>query len=80
MSALTSPAVNGQGHEHMDETAMLAAELRGLIDDLKSAAADGRFLARKQAELLTQAVDEYCGQFERRAESVLARLEAIQSE
>ena len=32
-------------------------------------------LARRYAELLTKSVDEYCVEFEQRAESALARLE-----
>lgn len=54
-----------------------AEEIRQLLADLREAAADGRFLARRYAELLTQAVDDYCGEFEQRAETVLARLEEV---
>src|SRR5690606_41797440 len=52
-----------------------AEEARALLADLRGAAADGRFLARRYAELLTQAVDDYCGEFEKRAEAVLQRLQ-----
>lgn len=52
-----------------------AEEVRELLADLREAAADGRFLARRFAELLTQAVDDYCGEFEQRAEAVLQRLQ-----
>jgi len=54
-----------------------AEEVQMLLTDLREAAADGRFLARRYAELLTRAVDDYCGEFEQRAEAVLRRLEEI---
>lgn len=52
------------------------AELRQLVTDLRDAAQDGRMLARRYAELLTNCVDEYCVEFEHRADQALARLEA----
>ena len=54
------------------------AELRELITDLRDAAHDGRILAGRYAQLLTQCVDEYCVEFEQRAERALARLEQTQ--
>jgi hypothetical protein len=51
------------------------AEVRQLIIDLRDAAQDGRALARRYADVLTSVVDEYCNEFEQRAEAALARLE-----
>jgi len=51
------------------------AELRQLVTDLRDAAQDGRMLARRYADLLTSCVDEYCVEFEHRADRVLARLD-----
>ena len=51
------------------------AEVRQLITDLRDAAQDGRALARRYADVLTNVVDEYCLEFEKRAEAALARLE-----
>ena len=51
------------------------AELRQLVTDLRDAAQDGQMLARRYADLLTKSVDEYCVEFEKRAESALARLD-----
>jgi hypothetical protein len=58
-----------------DET---IAEVRQLIMDLRDAAQDGRELARRYADVLQKVVDEYCVEFEKRAEEALARLEAVQ--
>ncbi len=58
-----------------DET---IAEVRQLIVDLRDAAQDGRELARKYADVLQKVVEEYCTEFEQRAEAALARLEADQ--
>ena len=52
------------------------AEVRQLITDLRDAAQDGRALARRYADVLTNVVDEYCIEFEKRAEAALARLES----
>ena len=52
------------------------AEVRQLITDLRDAAQDGRQLARRYADVLQNVVDEYCIEFEKRAEAALARLEA----
>jgi len=57
-----------------DET---IAEVRQLIGDLRDAAQDGRDLARRYADVLQKVVDEYCDEFEKRAEAALARLEAV---
>ncbi|EJL23534.1 hypothetical protein PMI01_04801 [Caulobacter sp. AP07] len=51
-------------------------EVRQLITDLRDAAQDGRALARRYADVLQNVVDEYCNEFEKRAEAALARLEA----
>ncbi|MBO9708663.1 MAG: hypothetical protein J7521_10650 [Caulobacter sp.] len=53
------------------------AEVRQLITDLRDAAQDGRGLARRYADVLQNVVDEYCIEFEKRAEAALARLEAV---
>lgn len=52
-------------------------EVRQLITDLRDAAQDGRALARRYADVLQNVVDEYCNEFEKRAEAALARLEAV---
>jgi len=52
------------------------AEVRQLITDLRDASQDGRQLARRYADVLQNVVDEYCTEFEKRAEAALARLEA----
>lgn len=54
------------------------AEVRQLIEDLRDAAQDGRDLARRYADVLVKVVEEYCVEFEKRAEAALARLEADQ--
>ena len=54
------------------------AEVRQLITDLRDAAQDGRALARRYADVLTSVVDEYCIEFEKRAEAALARLETVE--
>jgi hypothetical protein len=51
-------------------------EARQLITDLRAAAQDGRALARRYAELLEKVVEEYCVEFEKRAEQVLAKWDA----
>ena len=68
--AATAPVLNGD----RDET---IAEVRQLIMDLRDAAQDGRELARRYADVLQKVVDEYCDEFEKRAEAALARLEAV---
>lgn len=57
-----------------DETIV---EVQQLIMDLRDAAQDGRELARRYADVLQKVVDEYCTEFEKRAEAALARLEAV---
>jgi len=51
-------------------------EVRQLIVDLRDAARDGRHLAQRYAELLEKVVEEYCVEFEKRAEAVLSRMDA----
>ena len=51
-------------------------EVRQLIVDLRDATRDGRQLAQRYAELLEKVVEEYCVEFEMRAEAALARLQA----
>src|SRR3990167_11359159 len=46
------------------------AEVRQLITDLRDAAQDGRQLARRYADVLQNVVDEYCTEFEKRAEEI----------
>jgi hypothetical protein len=53
------------------------AEVRQLIIDLRDATQDGRALARRYADALISVVDEYCNEFEKRAEAALARLETV---
>ena len=53
------------------------AEVRQLITDLRDATQDGRVLARRYADILQNVVDEYCLEFEKRAEAALARLETV---
>ena len=54
----------------------LEDEARQLIIDLRAAAQDGRALARRYAELLEKVVEEYCVEFQKRGEQVLARGDA----
>jgi signal transduction histidine kinase len=74
MVAMAKPAGQGSVTE-MDEA---MAEMRQLVTDLRDAAQDGRELARRYAEILQNVVEEYCVEFEQRAVSALARLEAAQ--
>jgi signal transduction histidine kinase len=60
---------------HRDDT---ISEVRQLISDLRDASQDGRHLAQRYAEILQNVVDEYCVEFEKRAEAALAKLEAVQ--
>lgn len=53
-------------------------EVRQLITDLRDAAQDGRGLARRYAEILQNVVDEYCVEFEKRAQSALEKLESFE--
>jgi hypothetical protein len=54
-----------------------AVELRQLVADVREASRDGRLLVERYASLLTKVIDEYCAEFEARAEAALARLEAV---
>ncbi|HVN01133.1 MAG TPA: hypothetical protein VMT68_13060 [Caulobacteraceae bacterium] len=51
------------------------ADVRQLIIDLRDAARDGRLLADRYAEVLRRSVEEYCAEFEQRADDLLVRLE-----
>ena len=59
-----------------EEMEAALAEVRQLIADLRDAAQDGRDLARRYSAVLQTVVDEYCNEFELRANSALAKLEA----
>jgi hypothetical protein len=50
-------------------------EVRQLITDLRDAARDGRLLADRFADMLKRTVEEYCVEFELRADDLLVRLE-----
>ena len=52
-------------------------EVRQLITDLRDATQDGRGLARRYAEVLQNVVDEYCIEFEKRAQAALEKLESF---
>jgi hypothetical protein len=53
------------------------AAVRQLITDLRDAAQDGRMLADRFADVLRRTVEEYCVEFEHRADDLLARLEKV---
>ncbi|MDO9335806.1 MAG: hypothetical protein EON95_04810 [Caulobacteraceae bacterium] len=73
MAAMPASAERPPANEMSDAL----TEVRQLIVDLRDAAQDGRELARRYSEILQNVVDEYCVEFEQRAESALARLESI---
>ena len=50
-------------------------EIRQLVTDLRDATQDGRNLAKRYADVLQNVVDEYCLEFEKRAEAALEKLE-----
>jgi hypothetical protein len=52
-------------------------EVRQLVTDLRDATQDGRDLARRYADVLRNVVDEYCLEFEKRAEAALEKLENL---
>ena len=56
-------------------TAVSREEVRQLVTDLRDAAQDGRGLAKRYAEVLQNVVDEYCLEFEQRAQAALEKLE-----
>ena len=58
-----------------ESRAEVEAEVRQLITDLRDAARDGRLLADRFAEVLKGTVEEYCVEFEPRADDLLVRLE-----
>ena len=65
-----------QTRRDIDDPMDLDAEAMQLIADLRDAAQDGRKLARSYAELLEKVVEEYCVEFEQRADDLLARMDA----
>jgi hypothetical protein len=88
---MSAPILSGEaGENSLAQSARIAAadfsaseredamaEVRQLITDLRDATQDGRALARRYADVLTSVVDEYCIEFEKRAEAALARLETV---
>lgn len=50
-------------------------EVRQLVTDLRDATHDGRALAKRYAEVLQNVVDEYCLEFEKRAQAAIEKLE-----
>jgi signal transduction histidine kinase len=75
MVAQAKPMPAASEAAHRDDT---ISEVRQLISDLRDASQDGRHLAQRYAEILQNVVDEYCVEFEKRAEAALAKLEAVQ--
>lgn len=75
MVAQAKPAPAASVAADRDDT---ISEMRQLIADLRDASRDGRHLAQRYAEILQNVVDEYCVEFEKRAEAALAKLEAVQ--
>ena len=65
-----------QPRRDIDDPTDLDVEAMQLIADLRDAAQDGRRLARRYAELLEKVVEEYCVEFEQRADDLLARMDA----
>jgi hypothetical protein len=53
----------------------LVQELRALLTDLRNASDDGRMLAERYTQILRGAVDEYCVEFDKRAEAILKKLD-----
>ena len=70
MTAVAVKSAEAERQEAMEE-------VRQLITDLRDAAQDGRALARRYAEVLQNVVDEYCVEFEKRADAALQRLERL---
>ena len=57
----------------LDESTLV--ELKALLADLRDASDDGRLLAQRYADILKNAVDEYCVEFDKRAEALLKRID-----
>jgi signal transduction histidine kinase len=78
-------APGGTGDEAALATASLGQEtredileeIRQLVTDLRDATQDGRGLARRYAEVLQNVVDEYCVEFEKRAQAALEKLDRL---
>jgi hypothetical protein len=75
MTSAALRAADSYESEEIPTKEQAIAELKALVADLRDAAGDGRMLTQRYAELLTKCVDEYCVEFEQRAERALARLE-----
>jgi hypothetical protein len=69
------PAAQAQPPTLFEDRDDLEAEVRQLIIDLRDAARDGRLLADRFAEVLKRSVEEYCVEFEQRADDLLVRLD-----
>ena len=69
------PAAPAQPPIPFEDRDDLEAEVRQLIVDLRDAASDGRLLADRFAEVLKRSVEEYCVEFEQRADDLLVRLD-----
>jgi len=62
-------------NQSSDSPEAVEAEVLQLITDLRDAARDARGLADRFADLLRGTVEEYCVEFEQRADDLLVRLE-----
>jgi hypothetical protein len=69
------PAAQAQSPILSEDRNDLESEVRQLIIDLRDAARDGRLLADRFAEVLKRSVEEYCVEFEQRADDLLVRLD-----
>ena len=70
------PMVSERVRQDLSEEISSSEEARLLVRDLRDAARDGRMLAERYAELLRKVVDEYCVEFEARADALLTRIDA----
>lgn len=70
------PMVSERVREDLSVDISASEEARLLVRDLRDAARDGRMLAERYADILRKVVDEYCIEFEARADALLARIDA----
>ena len=70
------PMVSERVREDLSVDISASEEARLLVRDLRDAARDGRMLADRYADILRKVVDEYCIEFEARADALLARIDA----